>query len=275
MHTEYSKRRRTAGLSSREREIIDHLIAAEKVTVSSAALTELGGISRTEANQTLSRLYRKGWLRRVKRGVYVVVPPGSIGPDPPVQDAWSLAMQLFSPCFISGWSAAEYWDLTEQIFNSVVVVTARAQRRAISTYAGVTFRTRSLGERRMFGTARKWFGSSQVEIADSHRTIIDILDIPELGGGGRHTLDIVGAYWRSGRADPERLLEYARRFERGTVFKRLGYTAERAGVVDADWLEHCRVGISRGISKLDPRGPDQGRILTRWNLKVNFPVDES
>ena len=100
-----------------------------------------------------------------------------------------------------------------------------------------------------------------------------MLAAPELGGGGRHTLDIVRAYWRSEHADPERLLEYAERYGKGVVFKRLGFTAEVFGSPSQEWLDRCRAGMSEGVSLLDPDGPKRGRIVTRWRVRVNQPIE--
>jgi predicted transcriptional regulator of viral defense system len=183
-------------------------------------------------------------------------------------------MRLFEPCYVSGWSAAEHWDLTEQIFNSVCIVTGRPQRRGTQVLAGVTFRTKSIPTARIFGTTKLWFGSQAVEIADPHRLIIDILDTPELGGGGRHTLDVVREYWKSAHRDPDKLLACAKRYARGSVFKRLGFTTERYGNVDDAWLNECQRHVTAGISRFDPAGADTGRIVSRWNLKLNLPVPD-
>jgi|GEM_PF-6032200 len=40
-------------------------------------------------------------------------------------EPWAVAQKLFVPCYVGGWSAAEYWDFTEQIFNSTLVVLAK------------------------------------------------------------------------------------------------------------------------------------------------------
>jgi len=273
-HVEPSNAHRMAGLSVQERHLIDSLVAREVAAVGAEHVIELFGISRSSANQILSRLCRKGWLQRVKRGVYAVVPLGSSSPEPAVEDAWPLAEALFAPCFISGWSAAEHWDLTEQIFNSVSVVTGKRQRRSLHRAAGVTFRTRSLGAGRLFGAKRIWLGSRRIKVADPHRLVIDILDDPTFGGGGRHTVDVVREYWRSPHASPDRLLDYARRFGRGTVFKRLGFLSETFSSVSTDWLDECRDGISSGVSLLDPAGSRKGGIVTRWNLRINLPMDD-
>lgn len=261
------------GLSSQERKIISSFIADEKPAVAADDLVAVHSVPRNSANQILSRLQRKGWLRRIKRGMYVVVPLGASGPEPAIEDGWPLAMELFAPCYISGWSAAEHWDLTDQIFNAIAVVTAKPQRRREQSIGGIRFRTRSVRVERIYGTKQIWLGSRRVEVADPHRMIIDILDEPGFGGGGRHTLDVVRAYWQSGHADAGRLLEHAVRYNRGTVFKRVGFTAEQFGPVDKDWLESCRVGVSAGISKLDPAGPSRGPIVSRWNLRINLPVE--
>lgn len=274
LQTKYNKQPQMAGLGTQEREIIDYFVSNEKVTVGADELVDAFPMSRQAANQILSRLRRKGWLQRMKRGVYVTVPLGSSSPEPVVEDAWPLAMSLYSPCFISGWSAAEYWDFTEQIFNAVAVVTSSPQRRQKQTHGSVTFYTRVVKPERMFGSKRIWQGSQRIEIADPHRLAIDVMDSPKFGGGGRHAFDVVKAYWKSEHANPERLLEYAERYGRGTVFKRLGFIAEKFGNVSDNWLEACRQQITAGISNFDPGGTNKGVIKTRWNLRINIPIEK-
>ncbi|MCY3002523.1 MAG: type IV toxin-antitoxin system AbiEi family antitoxin domain-containing protein [Planctomycetota bacterium] len=262
-------------MSAPERRIVGALMASEAAAVSADSVLRAQPMSRRAANQLLARLHRKGWLQRLKRGLYTLVPLQSRTPHPPVESAWPLAMRLFEPCYVSGWSAAEHWDLTEQIFNDVCVVTGRPQRRGTQEFAGIRFRTKFTPPDRIFGTTKLWFGSQAVEIADPHRLLIDILDAPELGGGGRQTLDITRAYWSSPHRDPAKLLAYAKRLARGTVFKRLGFSAELCGVADAAWLEECRSHMTSGVSRFDPAGGNSGRIVSRWNLKLNLPVPAS
>lgn len=261
-----------AGLGAQEREIIEALAAAEKKTVTVDDVLEVQSISRNYANRVLARLAEKGWMVRLRRGVYAIVPLGAAPGEASIDDPWPLAMSLFSPAYIAGWTAAEHWDLTDQIFNSIAVVTARSLRARQQVVAGVTFLCRSVDERLLFGTKRVWSDSTPILISDPHRTIIDVLAVPELGGGGRHSLDIVQAYWRSKHADPAKLLDYAERFGKGVVFKRLGFTAEALGRPDEAWLRRCESGLSKGVSLLDPDGPKRGRMSTRWRLRVNIPV---
>jgi len=262
------------GLSARERAVLATFMRKGRVTIDSKDVAKEFEISRPLANKILLRMERKGWLQRGKRGVYIFVPLSSMSPETVPEDPWTLAMELFSPCYISGFSAAEYWELTEQIFNVVVVYTVRRQRSTLQKLANVTFRTHFIPESKLFGTKKVWRNNKAVLVADPHRTVIDICNSPEYGGGGRHSLDIAHAYWRSKNVDPDTLLQYALRLNRGVVFKRLGFTAELWGSVQEDWIKKCMKHISSGISKLDPSGADKGRILTRWKLRINLPLEE-
>jgi predicted transcriptional regulator of viral defense system len=264
-----------AGLSAQERRIMDSFVASERPVVTAADLVALREMPRATANRILARLHRKGWLRRIRRGLYSVVTLGASSPEPVIEDAWPLAMELFSPCFISGWSAAEHWGLTEQIFNAVSLVTARPQRAVEQVLVAIRFRTRTLSQEKIFGAKRIWLGSRRVDVADPHRLLIDILDDPSFGGGGRHVLDVVRAYWTGRHADADTVLSYAQHYGRGTVYKRLGFTAERFGRVSEAWIANCRSGMSAGVSKLDPSGPRRGKILTRWRLRLNIPIGDA
>jgi len=269
-----AKTKETRGLSVRERLILGQFMRKRRVTITGPDVANELGIDRPHANKILMRLERKGWVQRGKRGSYIFVPLSSLTAETMPEDPWALAMELFSPCFISGFTAAEHWDLTEQIFNTVVVFSARSQRKSVQKVANITFRIHRVPEEEIFGTKKIWRNNIPILMADPHRTLIDVLDKPELGGGGRHALDIAHAYWKGGSADPDRVLEYAARLGRGVVFKRLGYTAESWGSVSDDWLKACRKRVSAGISKLDPAGSDKGTILTRWGLRINVPVGE-
>ena len=274
-HVEHT--RALAGLSAQEREILSLFAAEEKPSVGVEDLLRLRPEQqRAAAQQTLVRLCRKGWLHRLRRGTYALVPLSSLSATPMVEDAWPLAMDLFKPAFISGWSAAEHWDFTEQVFNTIAVVTTKPQRHVLVDSGGVRYRTRVVDDVHFFGSTTTWLGSKAVEIADPSRTVIDVLDLPSFGGGARHTVDVVRAYWRSNHRNPALLLDYAKRYGRGVVFKRLGFIAEIAGTgIDEEWLRACRQHMSTGVSKLDPDGPARGKIVSRWRLRINIPVEDT
>jgi predicted transcriptional regulator of viral defense system len=264
---------RPGGLSRIEGEVLRHFSSLEAQTIRIEDVLKLFPGSRKKGSQTLSRMAKKGWLQKLSSGVYRILPVFASG-EAPIEDPWSIAMDLFKPAFISGWTAAEHWDLTEQVFNTVSLITSIPRNPSLRKIGGVEFRIKALPARRIFGHVPIWTGSRKIEMADPHRVVVDILDDPSFGGGGRHTLDIIKEYVRSGKCDGDILKDYAKRYEKGTVFKRMGFLLESFNApVSEEWLEDCKTNISRGVSDLDPGSPHVGRISTRWNLRINLPMD--
>lgn len=260
------------GLGAIERSALRALAALEQPVISSADVMRATAYDRVSSNLLLSRLARKGWLHRLRRGVYALVPLSSASNTPVLQDPLAAAMELFAPCYVSGWTAAHHWGLTEQLFNSIVVYSARPQRRSEHLIGGITYRVRHVPERAIFGTTRIWSGPTPVEMASVHRTMIDALDVPHMAGGGRQVLDIAAAYWERRDARPDDLLTLAERLGRRTVFKRLGFTAENFAVPSSAWVARCQEQMSTGVSLFDPEGPRRGPIVSRWRIRINVPL---
>jgi predicted transcriptional regulator of viral defense system len=128
---------------------------------------------------------------------------------------------------------------------------------------------------RLYGTKRVWRDQVPVEVSDPARTLIDVLDEPRLGGGIRHVAGIVASYFKSEQRADAALLDYARRFGRGVVFKRLGFLATELSIDAPDVIAACRNGLSAGYSRLDPAGPKRGRLVRRWRLQVNATIPKA
>lgn len=272
MNLEYNTTR--SGIGQLERHVLDTISRMGKPAINATDLENELGLSRPASNLILSRLCKKGWIQRLRSGVYRIVPLGSENVNPIPEDAWAIAAALFSSCYISGWTAAEHWELTEQIFNSTVVFTTRKQPTKEVLIAGLKYRTKLIASENIFGTKKIWSSNTQIQIADIHRTIIDILDDPAMGGGGRHTVDILKQYFQHNDASPEILCEYAEKLGRGAVFKRLGFIAEKLQQFPTPLLEKLHSNIKTGFINFDPHGPVSGPIVTKWGIRVNIPLGD-
>ncbi len=263
-----------AGIGQAERHALDMLSRLGKPVIRASDLESGLGYSRAVSNLTLSRLCKKGWIQRLRSGIYRIVPLGSESANPVPEDAWAIAVELFAPCYISGWTAAEHWELTEQIFNSTVVFTTQKQRKKEFVIAGLKYRAKLIADEDIFGLKKIWSSNTQIPIADIHRTIIDVLDDPEMGGGGRQTNDIVREYFQHKDANFEVLCQYAEKLGHGAVFKRLGFVAERFVDFPPLLLEKLHANIKTGIINFDPHGPSAGPIISKWGLRINIPLGD-
>jgi predicted transcriptional regulator of viral defense system len=227
-----------------------------------AALT----VSRTKAAKLLSRWAEQGWLRRVGPGAYVPVELALHDSEQVIQDPWVLVPALFDPAYIGGRTAAEHWDLTEQIFRDILVFTARPVRQKNVESQGAVFSLKHVKETLIFGVKTVWRGQTRLMVSDIHRTIIDMLDDPATGGGIQHVADCFAQYMQRKDSDPRLLIEYADRLGNGAVFKRLGFLAERHSHGDA-LTDASKQRLTKGYAKLDP-ALDCARLITRWRLRV-------
>lgn len=223
-------------------------------------------LDRTAAAQRLSRWVEQGWLSRVGRGAYVAASIDTLGSDRVLDDPWVLVPALFAPAYVGGRTAAEHWDLTEQIFKDIVVMTAQAVRQKRQERHGALFSLKHIDSRKIFGTKTVWRHQSRVPVSDVHRTIVDIVDDPAIGGGIQHVADCVAAYLRRSDRDDARLIEYATQLNNGAVFKRLGFLAERHPEGTA-LAQLCARHLSGGHANLSP-GQDSSVIVPRWRLRV-------
>jgi predicted transcriptional regulator of viral defense system len=241
---------------------------------------EILNVERAEAAKMLSRWSKKGWVSRISRGVYLHVPLESQTADIPIEDSWLVAKKLFSPCYVGGWSAAEYWDLTEQIHRTLVILTERKPRKRKVSIRNIDLLLRTIPKKAMFGLKPVWRGQMKVEVSDPTRTIVDLMNDPGLGGGLRPTAEIFSNYFKSNHRDTKLLVEYAEKLENGAVFKRLGFLMERIVPQEMEAIALCRARLTQGNAKLDPSIP-AGKLATKWKLWIpenwrqEAPVDKS
>ena len=256
-----------AGIGKLDRERLASVLRASKGTVTVEQAAKALNATRADATKMLSRWCKKGWLSRVKRGLYVPVPLESRSADVPLEDPWLIAEKLYSPCYIGGWSAAEYWDLTEQIFRTVVVITEQKPRDRNPTLKGTRYKLKTIEQEKVFGLKTVWRGQIKVSVSDPTRTMLDMLSDPKLGGGIRSVEDMLKNYLRSEMSNLNLLMDYAGQFGNGAVFKRLGFLLERNEATEKRIVEKCLDNLTKGNVNLDT-SLKSDRLVTRWRLWV-------
>lgn len=255
------------GLGPESRKRLAEILRRTRGTVAVSQAAEILRIPSNRAAKMLARWAQQGWMSRVRQGLYVPVPLEARTADVALEDPWIVAEQLYSPCYIGGWTAAEYWGLTEQIFRTVVVMTTRKPRDRRPKLKGTDFLLRTVSASALFGTKPVWRNQVKVNVADPTRTILDMFDDPALGGGIRPTVDVFRAYVSSDKKDTKLLIQYADRLGNGAVFKRLGFITERYAPNEQELIAACRTRLTKGNAKLDPSLPAD-RLVSAWRLWV-------
>jgi predicted transcriptional regulator of viral defense system len=264
--------RRDHGINQENRALLERLhrelTGAFDVPHASTAL----GLSPARTRQLLAYLARRGWLSRVRRGLYIAVPLDARRPGEWTGDPWIVAKRTFNPCYVGGWSACQHWGLTEQVFRTVLVVTAKKIRDRNQVMQGTPYRITVRSEDKFFGLAAVWRDQERVMVSDPTRTIIDMLDDPSLGGGMRNTADVIYEYLTGEFRDDSLLVEYGDRLGNRAIFKRLGFLLEHLSIDAHELLAACRERRSAGLIALDPSVDSRGRIVRRWGIRANVAL---
>jgi len=222
-------------------------------------------------SKLLHELQRSGWVARVAREKYLVVPLEA-GPDSVwTEDALVVVGHLAEPSAIAYWTACHYWNWTEQPPRTVFAQTTRRVWRNASQVLGVPYRLVRVKSRKFFGIVKRTSGGGTFAITDREKTLVDALDRPDLCGGIHQVAEMLPAVelvsW-------ERIDQYLERTGSGAIYKRLGLLVEALGSKVSvpkrkRRLEVWRSKLTGGHAPLEPAGPSRGPVNRRWRVRLN------
>jgi predicted transcriptional regulator of viral defense system len=229
------------------------------------------GRSESRAPATLTKHLqtwrRGGRLYAVRRGVYLRLGPG----QKPAQvnvDPLALGSRLAPDAALAYHTALEALGHAQSAFEKLFFVTwskTRALRFQNRYYVPVRPRASLLRAKETF-LVRLERAGMEVRATSLERTVVDVLDRPDLAGGMEEV-------WRSLSSvealDFAPLARYAALVARPLLTARLGYALEsheRRWLTPPRLLATLEAKRPRGPVYLDRRRP--GRLVRRWNLVV-------
>jgi predicted transcriptional regulator of viral defense system len=225
-------------------------------TVSSGATyhAEVGSGERRWVGRKASEESERGWRDALVIGS-LLAPEGAA--------AYATAMRWWA------WGAGAGGPAGEAGPDVVTFMTPKRKQAMRAELLGVRFELVFIKPERMFGVELLGEPGLRIRVTDRERTVVDMLDRGDLCGG------VPAAALRQAwpALDLEQLDAHLERFAGGTVPRRLGYLAERMGLLpQADpRLAHWRGLIGAGYSLLERGGPAEGPFVRRWGLRVNVP----
>ena len=264
---EYSKNNLLGGLGKLERASLSVLLRNTNMTITPREAAEIWQLNPVQAAKRLAWYKQKGWLQRIRQGVYIPVPLVSLSSDVVPEEPFAIATQLFSPCYIGGANAANYWDLTEQLFRTVTVMTEKMVQNRKPVIAGTEFILHSLKSQYFYGLKTVWLAGVKVQLSDPTRTLVDMLMFPDFCGGPRYIVDVLGNYFKSDMKNSDQLIEYLEQAPNGAALKRFGYLLELNFPEEQRLIEYCAKNLTAGYTKLNPDQPCE-KLVTKWRVWV-------
>ena len=239
-------------------------------------LARIGSHGVRTPERVLAYHIKSGWLRRVRQGLYAVIPPGVDGDTYPV-DPYQVAAKMTPDAMLSHHTALEFHGQAYSVWQYFIYSAERPAETL--TFRDQVFRgtkfpqalVRSGEEYRGVLTMER-FGMP-LRVASLERTLVDVLDRPDLAGGWEEV-------WRSLEGveflDLDEVVEYALLLDNATTAARVGFFLDQ-------YREPLMVEEERHLKALRGRRPGQphyldrsrrsgGKLVAEWNLVVPAEV---
>jgi len=208
----------------------------------------------------LSRMEEKGWIERIEKGKYMIIPLDSKKGEYTLHE-FVIGSLLVEPYCIAYWSALHFYGFTEQIPRTVFIQTTSRKKNRMPEIFGIDYQVVQIKESRFFGIRREWIDETSVNITDREKTIVDCLDKPRYCGG---VVEVAKAL-KTREFDKKELVKYAERIENTGVIRRLGYLCDLLEIdivlPDLD---------TKNFLYLDPGMPKEGERSSKWGLVINL-----
>jgi predicted transcriptional regulator of viral defense system len=252
-------------LSKKDAGLLEQAIAHYGHLVSTDDLKHVfnGKYRNAELRQQLARLAQRGWLVRIKRGLYVVI-----------SDITSLAANnisllrisnaLNNRSYISLSSALFYYGLVDQLLQSVTAITNTRTRQY--HFQGFTFAFSKVQDDFYFGFSEKRVEGKLVNIADLEKVILDYLYLKK----DTYSLNLV---WEkltehTDEFDFDKLQRYALRCNL-TLRRATGFLLDQLGVNSNDL--YASVKDRNGYSRLTSEAQN---FNAKWRLYYDHRITE-
>jgi len=230
------------------------------------------GSSGQSLRELLSTLVKRGWLQRVEKGKYLILPFEAGREREWTEHEFIIASYLIQPYYIGFRSALNYYGYTEQVSRTVFIASTRRKLKSSLEISGVTYRFVSISERKLFGAKQISIDGYQVNISEPEKTIVDCLDQLRYCGG---ISEVAKALWYGrDELDLVKMAEYSRRNGNRAASQRLGYLIEMLGLKTEKAVDILLQSISKRYAALDTLSEPKGKYIDRWKVIVNVPDDE-
>lgn len=231
---------------------------------------------RRKLHAVLFRLVQKGKLIRIKKGLFVMRPPGTEGLLKGYPCNWFLVARSLcegAPYFVSHYSAMHLHGMTSEAIRTVFL--SRPDQKRVPKGLRIPLQFVTVSRKNFWGFEEKWVTNEEkVFVSDLERTVLDILDRPDLAGG---ILEIARGIWLvREKLNFNKLIYDLKRFGSQAVAKRLGYLMSLMEIGTEDDLKeiHSVFEDSGAFAFLDPTVKKGGQYLSVWRLVINIDPDE-
>jgi len=248
-------------LSKKEYTIVSELSSRKINIITIEKASKIFKIEKKELWAILHRLEKKGWLERIEKGKYMVVPLHA--KEGWLEHPFILASKLVENYYISYRTALAHYGLTEQLPIYVYVATTDRKGKLEHRLQNYIFRFIRIKQEKFFGFKNEFIGNQEISIAEKEKAIIDCLDQERYSGS---IIEITKALGNN-RINLNKLKKYALKMNNFSLIRRLGYLLDLLKK-DSSGLEK-HIGNYRNVYLSTVLPKKNANVDKKWKLIVN------
>jgi predicted transcriptional regulator of viral defense system len=185
---------------------------------------------------TLQRLIKRKQIRKIKRGIYHIIPFESELYTP---DSLLIASKLKKKAFFCLWTALNVHDLTES--KSLTLGWTRNQTLKIFGLPYQFIRMKA-----NFGMEERTVGNQKIQVTDLERTFLDCLNnLDEF-----ESINQFFTIWGNASLNGSKVVEYLKHYKRRKLYHYAGYVLEKLkemNLVTEKDFEKIQQGLSKKV----------------------------
>ncbi|MBS3138747.1 hypothetical protein J4207_03515 [Candidatus Woesearchaeota archaeon] len=178
------------------------------------------------------------------------------------KDHLVVASNLVWPSYITGWTALRYHNLTEQLPNTIEIITSKKRKKRELSFQEMNIKFITTKPGLMFGFVKCIREEKEFFIAEPEKALIDaalykIISLSEIE-------DIIVSNFP--RLQKSKLISYLLRIANKSLIKRFGYILDKAG---KDYYARLQKHIDHNYILLDYSLPVRGKKNIKWRIINN------
>lgn len=263
-------------LSGLEQEIYFSLLSEDRTV---ASFDELKAILPETSPGTLRviihRLTEKGYLSRVKKGVFILVPLFLVKEKKDYSPLIEIASRMTQPYYLSHYTALTVHGKALHTLNTVFLTTTKWIKSI--RWKNYLFKFTVMDKKYFFGFNEMKYKTETILVSDMEKTIVDILKKPAFCADGFAELGRVIAL-NFEDLNPDVLLDYLYKMNNASLYARLGYilsilSDESLINVRKSFFKELQKNVPKNYVLIFPSKEKKGLLIKEWKIIDNYGRD--
>lgn len=178
------------------------------------------------------------------------------------KDPWIVASHIVWPSYITGWAALRHHNLTEQLPNTIEVITSSKRKKRELLFQGMKIKIITTTPALMFGFNKLSKEEKEIFVAEPEKALLDAALFKSMSFS--EISEVLKYYFT--RFRKEKMIDYLLKIGNKSLIKRFGFILDSMG---NDYHKRLRTHLDRNYVLLDYSLPQRGEKNQKWRIVNN------